>query len=712
MALLFNNLIISKSGIIDNKSISLKKGINVIYGESDSGKTFIAKSILNVLSLFSNNEKPKYDEINKNLYINLEFDYDDEKFKIVSKGIGNCDLYHINSQNEVQILSLTNSDNIQDNENFNYIKILFETTNDKFLNFTSFVFSPFEETIKTVDFASISELFSNDSSDYYSIYKLLNNTFLSDDISFSKKNINSLISQKEKMIREAEKNIEISELKKQKSGKLNSELISLNNDKKILELKLNSLDNKIEKLSYFSEIRNKINNLNDKTEQIFSSIEMEKNKQSSIKELSSDLQKVYPQFSKLNKIQKENFDKIQETYKEIKDNDNLIEKQIENNHKVTSFFKKTVFLLSVITVCLMLFLHFQEIYSISKNMNIIINSVILSSYLIIIGINVFNFNKFIKFNPLIKLNTFKETKTNAFYQLLSDNELKVNDLTTDEIYEFLLQYFEEYGFYTEREDEIIQIKESLKDSSELQSQKKELKNLENKLKKYRNELKSIIQEIEIYENFSIEDFPIEDAKNYILNQKNEFSEELENIVNLIEQIKSELNTQSNDETEGAEFHSKKEIHFGKLELLKEYKNAALFIRDTMEETIKNREEKILDTITDQTLDFFNKITNNSYSDKITKSQINNIINSGTISDIDNKSLIKMIDISIKLAVTESLGKINKNFPLIIDEPSVYLDKNRLENFKNIIKDFSKKRQIIIFTHDNNAFKKFGNFIKI
>jgi DNA repair exonuclease SbcCD ATPase subunit len=55
---------------------------------------------------------------------------------------------------------------------------------------------------------------------------------------------------------------------------------------------------------------------------------------------------------------------------------------------------------------------------------------------------------------------------------------------------------------------------------------------------------------------------------------------------------------------------------------------------------------------------------------------------------------------------------NTIVPLILDEPTAYMDSERTKKFIEIIRNFSEKRQIIIFTHDSSPFDRSEKVVKL
>jgi len=70
-----------------------------------------------------------------------------------------------------------------------------------------------------------------------------------------------------------------------------------------------------------------------------------------------------------------------------------------------------------------------------------------------------------------------------------------------------------------------------------------------------------------------------------------------------------------------------------------------------------------------------------------------------------------IMLSLKLSLTDFLAEAGLSAPLILDDPFLFMDDEKIDNLRELVLDASEKRQVIIFTHKKNA-ADWGNYREI
>ena len=295
--------------------------------------------------------------------------------------------------------------------------------------------------------------------------------------------------------------------------------------------------------------------------------------------------------------------------------------------------------------------------------------------------------------------------------LLKENNINLNEYTLETIYEFLVQYFEEYGEYTIRQTELNDMKVSLKDKKYMKRIKDELIDLE---KEDEEISKKIEKGLSSLDNVGDVEFGIESINKMILDMNYNIKSLKEKIkVNeeILMQISEELE-QSKDNKEGKEqIIIEKDKAEESLKNLNAYKSVIFFIMEIMSEAVNIRRQKQLEELAESTKEKFNFLTDKQYEKIIDSEKIKSIISGNEYGNGINQSLYHLLLLSIKLATTFLLTDFDITLPLIIDEPFMFMDEMRVGRLKEMVDDISMKRQIIIFTHNKN-YRDWGSFIEL
>ncbi len=143
----------------------------------------------------------------------------------------------------------------------------------------------------------------------------------------------------------------------------------------------------------------------------------------------------------------------------------------------------------------------------------------------------------------------------------------------------------------------------------------------------------------------------------------------------------------------------------KLERTKESINIA---KSYLDESLRDIERNYIPSLNRQMSDVLNNITSSKYGEVDTSSELDIVIrdlNNGTLSPESLSSgTIDQIYFSLRLAVSSLLSQ-KEQLPIIIDEAFAQYDDTRLRNVMNYIADLSIQRQVILFTCQNREIEQ-------
>ena len=726
--------IVSKPGLLNNIKFRFGKNLTVIYGKNESGKTLIAKAIIDTLwGEFSGNFSLNGNTWD-NMYSEVSFNNSSGRYRFIKD---KKELFRVNYNGfnqdafgkESEILS-RNPDKIDTGNNDEpWCVKLYESTNDRetarlfnkvdirtFME-TSFLPEPID-MIKNENSncSEIKKFLVNDSSNFYTLYENISEAFQPDVIA---NNINNSffneILRKENEIKKINKKLQIYEIQNLKSDRIKKEKNRLIKDSKNLaeelskareeKIKLSNVLNSIKRLSGIDEI---IAGKNKEKQ-----IELEKT--AAIAKIEERIKNQYPQFQNFDDINIKNLKNIQETYREVRD----VHEEIENFYLLRTekknTFKNIILIINITSISILVALFGISSYAfpisflhLYKTQCIIgLLSFSLVSSMLFLLYNILNSRS----NELRRIMRKKSGIEKKLEETLQKNNVTLNEYKLEAIYEYLVKYFEEYGEYSISQTELQNLKDSLMGDDRIKAIDEEIEQLKTDQTIIKEEINSGLRTLADETVIEINTDKIEK----LIQSKNLKIKSLKESINhnnkLVSQTEKELNAGISQTSELKNFTEEKAGIQTSLSRLNNYKVSIAYLMEILKEAIANREEKQVTELTKSTGKNFHFLTDNQYADTINDALIKRAIKGETLLNEINPSILHMMLLSVKLAVTDYFDGVGISLPLIIDEPFQQMDEQRIDRFKKLLDDISLKRQVIIFTR-STKYNDWGTYLEL
>ncbi len=719
--------IANKTGILDNKELVFNDPVTLVYGKNNSGKSLIVRAIIDTIwGAFSNSQL-----LNGKTWDNMQFEIVFinclNQYKFIRDGMKLFSIKRIDELKETDILNYS----IDELNSGQWEQLLSgfssltcdENTGDLFKKidleiFRNMCYIPSPEEIKDgrFDYKTYQLLMLNDNSNLFDLYQFYNKKIDNEDIgkAFNNEILSELL-RRESELKDLDKKIQIIDIQDSKN-------VRLNNDAERLREEIDELDEELNDIRLRKHILHKIQkdykaleNLKDQINEKKVDISEEEDKQRSYSDLIKETDEQFKQFSNFNDNNLENLKEIEKAYKKARKNIEEIEKsslKIKNRKRkfikiilyINSYFLLIFAIFMIFKSASMPMLKFYRFYFIGSVLTI---SGIVSS---ITGLLYYLSNRTNNRDLKILKEEREEIEKNL-KSLLEENDISLDEYRLEAIYEFLVQYFEEYGEYSIRKSDLDNMKQSLKDEKYIKDLKKELKDLEEEEKEAHNKIDT---ELMNFGDIGEEDIELDSISKIItnLNYKLKSTKEMiknkeENLSQIVDEIEKDIENR-HDRDEISIERTKAQESLNKLQT---YNNTVSFIIDILKEAVKNREEKQLSDLINIAQEKFSFLTNGQYEGSINENLISDIITGREYDEDISPSLYHLILISIKIAGTFLLTDIDISLPLIIDEPFLYMDEIRIGRLQELLYDLAEKRQIIIFTHNNN-YRDWGNYIEL
>ncbi len=564
---------------------------------------------------------------------------------------------------------------------------------------------------EVLNYDSFKHLFLDDTSRFYSMNNQIMDIFGHERFSHRFNNLifNDIL-KAEGQIRELEKMIQMIDIQNSKFEKLkrerqliddeiselSDELSKQRNRKSVMTNVLKNLNRREMLVQNIDKIKMEIDSANEKREQTAT--------------LKKEIEESYPQFRNFNETKRQNLKKIHRCYREIRDNNEKIEQfltKIKNKRRKLKNFVISIFLSSAIATLLSANNILIKI-SQSKRFILVTGFLALTALSILILMVLYILSK--KSREMDRLLKEKESIEEKLRKILLENNITLNDFKLESLYEFLLQYFEEFGEFTEKQLELFRLREQLEDSSYIKNLKKDLNEQEIEKKEIEEVINTDLQSID-GDNIEREKAAINRIVININNEIKMLKEKIKNKKNVLLQVLDEVQQHIDKHEERLHLIEKKNKLNNNLNRLNIHTDSMNYILTIFSEAIERREGKQLEKLIDATIKNFNFLTNNQYISITDKNTIRNFIKENKTVEKFNPATTHLLLLSVKIAITDFLIDSRTNFPLIIDDPFIFMDDIRAEKLRTILHDISKFRQIIIFTHNSN-YRDWGGYIEL
>jgi len=701
----FTQCIAAKTGVLENKIINFDNPITIIYGGNESGKSLFAKAMIDSAFAIQKENRILSEDMWSNLYVNMTLAGENEKMTIIRNGSSLITFADVSSgtgkevyAGETDITRFSDKIKSQQNLSDSMICRLITTITPQIFIDASFISSPFESFLEPYySYDNINKIVSFSEDKFIDIHSKLKRSIYSDQISTRINNsFLSNIFYHENEIQKIKKELQIFDVHFSKIDKLSQELSEIKNRNQSIENELIEIESRTAFLHKSQEALANVFIIESKLNGLKNFVASEESKVSSIEAKKQKLNDRFSKFINLSETQRNNLNNIQLAYKYAIDAKDSLIKRL----KTIGILKNLCYAATASFFCASLafplavhFFHqyFEQIKTLHK---ILIPSSGLFISILSIAILKFRLKKDIS----IKL--FNQ-RVAELKEILSKSDIPVSSEHFEDMFEFLLQYFEEYSEFLENENEIEDIENSLFPEEKINSVRQEILDLE----KNRTALLKSLESINGERN----------SKNTAINKQIEgnaekvsvLKDELERNIEILKRMNDELQARGKESSQSESLNQRKLFHEQKLKSLKSSHRSASFILTNMTQARAEFENRAFSQISEDTFSIFSEITT---SNSINKQDTDMLIK-GDISSIKNTSLRYSALLSFKLAMGRSMKNSNISLPLIIDEPASYLDKGKIDKFFSILSEFSSERQIIILTCDDKLFSGIGQTVK-
>ena len=699
--------VISKPSLFSNRSLEFSDSLTIVNGKNGSGKSFLARCLVDgIWKLFSGSAFLR-EEAWQDMYLDISFalphplsvvetfriKYQADNLSVISDGEKEEIILSGKAGQEWEpgtVFAQLNRHHGGDN------LAQFFSSNDKaiFIN-SSYIPSPSDIGNDVVlDYSTIKNIILRDGSGYFSFHNYIKNSYTRAGVvtnPFLQK-----IDYYEKELKSLSKEIELIEIKNLRTSKLKKE-------RSIIESEIGQLKDKLEKNNEKKRIIAKIGadiarvaELNGELDSIKNVVTGEQEKIEKVSGLENEIHIKFSQFKDLGITDEINLDSIQEVFRDIINLNEKIDKFFFSRGEKRRKLKKMVTAVYVAAGTAILYILYHDSFSITGH-PVILSSI--AGFAFLFAPTVYLYSYFsTRVKKLVNLNNQKAELEQKLKKLLLESSLRFDNYRLSELYELLLQYFEDYIEFTEHQRELKDLKGSLREKKELKEIQKDLSQLKKKEDEIKEEIAANMKSLALEDELFLEQTQIDVMLEKIDGEIEETIGGIEKKEQVLQRIDDEMSVDPDYVASNTELIKERDRVREILKGLHARKEVMLYIAGLMEEAVVKREKDQLKKLIDSTLGVFHTLTGNQYIARVNDAVAGDFITGdGLIHDL-NPAVVHTLLLSIKFSLTDFLLDSGVSLPLIIDDPFLFMDDDRIGHLKNQINIIAQKRQVIIFTH--------------
>ena len=703
---------VSSPGLFDNASIDLSDAVNVIYGKNGSGKSFLARALID--SIFRPAASPyilsksSWDNLYVDIIIAIE---PEEAYKITCNKTSSTSLLYCNSDAAISVplepdaeQYLTENSGRQD---IAVIQKFYSSINQEIFIQSSFLPSPSDlGTEKHLDFNVIKDIILNDNSNFYSLFNSLTGKGRDET---SESTLLSAILKHEGHVKDITKNIRIIDIQNSRTDKLNNEKKIVNNEIETMTNNINALESQKNIILDIAANIKKIEALHLKLNSIKQEVEEEQHKTETLSKMKQEITEQFPEFKGLEIDNSENLDRLQEIFNEARSVNEGIDKFYSGKKNIKSKLRKAALTINIMYGT---FIGALAYTGSIKDQQMI--TCLAAGFGGVLVINAMLLVLPLFFKGTRKLESIMERKKSVVAEMETFAEkiqIGKDRFNISELYEFLLQYFEDYIEYSDKTREMMDLQHSLKERDYLQSIEKTLEDLKAEEERIQQTINKDLTSINADDKKKLTTENIDDMLYDIETKIDVLRTDISSKHNIITQIEEELKQSPEHHHDLHELLQEKKDREKTLKNLYMKKNVMDYITEILTSTVEKSQSVQLQKLTDRTLEIFNYLTENQYLSKVDDEKIKEFITTSAMPEGLNPTLNHFIILAVKLALTDFMHASGLSTPLILDDPFLFMDDEKIAKLRELILDISLKRQIIIFTHKKSN-EEWGNYINL
>jgi DNA repair exonuclease SbcCD ATPase subunit len=689
---------VTRPALFDNRVLEFEKDITVITGRNGSGKTFIARCLIDGMwKCFSEGGRwlnDAWDDLYLDLCFAMPAAGEREDFYRFRYQMGNLSVFDI-TVGERELVRFRRDESRAGIGDSSSLSGFLESSDlESFINACH---GPSPTSLNeglALDSERLRNIILEDYSGFYGKSGLLRQGY--DREGAMDGPLFRLVNEKTRRLGEIRKEIEIRNIRNQRIEKLDREREMIEEEIRDLRERRTGQEERRAVFWNIGENLGALQGLMNELEAMKKDLADEQDRNNLIRSLEGEIDRKFQRFKRFSLGEDRNLDQLQELFREI----------INLNEEIDSFYlrrdarnKKLRLVSSAVSSAALtaaLFLLFSSGFSVKKigmPPFLIVGAVLVAAPLALLYSFFSSGEK--RLAALTEKRAGHEEKLKIF---LREGSLELDDYRLSELYEMLLQYFEDYIEYTDNLEELQRLRSSMRDTEDLRKMQRDLKDLKKREETLRMEIGKSLKSLDMREDDIPERDGIPALVEGVDGEISHIDENIRGKEEIISRIEAEKLQSVGEPGGDAEMIRERDALEKELAALQARRDTVFRITDIMKEAVKSREERQLKKLVDATLERFHTVTDNQFADSVNERVVKDLIaGNGQLNDL-NPPVVHALLLSMKLSLSGFISCCGAPLPLIIDDPFLFMDDGRIERMKSQIREIARERQVIIFTH--------------
>ncbi len=708
MAVRFVTCIAHRRGLFENRVMEFGRGLNVVYGGNGSGKSLLVRAMIDAVWGVPSGQPLLGDEAWDSLFIDIGFFLErGGRYRSFNIGDGSFRVEHERDGVVTPVFDARGGHGAGESVPGDDYRAFMEAMDRNALVHSSFIPSAADVgAVPLMDYGAVRGLLMEDASGMFRTHLNLRGTF-SDGEPRDEETPGEVLRFQEKM-RDLEKKIQIMDISGARHDKLRRERETIRREMDDLNCSIASLKSQKDILVKIIENLNRVEGLKKEFDAITDEIQSEQRKIESMAEMKTEIDTLYPQFSDIDIEDGTTLDRLQEVFNGIRNHNQKIDDyHLRRDSRIRRATRAAV-AAGACGVAGVTAVMARNAFDPSRDV-ILWGGIAL--VLLLAAASLVIYRALVKRDRELAILEEEKGRYKArITALMEKSRLELEDYKLTEIYELLLQYFEDYVNYTERKKDLDRIRSSLKEEEYMVRIQNKLDALKREEAIITREIHTSIDTLDIVDDIENETSRIGELMRNIDTEVAILKEKVETKDRILDRIEGEIQRASG--AEGSVGGIMEEMD-GIERILRKWKvnrKSLEFIDGVLDEAVRRTEERQTARLVEGALERFGHLTGDRYRERIGHDEVRAVLCGGATPAECTPPLAHALVLSLKLALSDFIDG-EDAAPLLIDEPFQFMDDERCGRLRDLVARAALKRQVIIFTHQGDK-RSWGDFIEL
>ncbi len=697
----------SKPGLFTNRLFTFEERLNVILGRNNSGKSLLARAIVDLL----HGPRPGVGLMDgsawDSLYLEAVFSNSRGDFRFIRNGLRSLAIRRPGDE-EKDIWARDFEGNgegpaieaaLESLEGWKGLLEFYRLFEGASLSSLCYLPSPADTAHAVAErYADLQRVFVDDGAGFYRIYLSLAGQFGDEGPGkWVKGGIVQEVLNGESELRRLEKRMEIIDLEYSKHDKLIRE-------RRDLEGSIKEKREEMGRLKRHREIGENVLARQQRLAEIEVSIgerereaAEEERKKAEIENLTAKALDLFPQFREFNETQRGNLRKIQDLYRELRDANEELSRKMSGISSRKKIIKSVVLSMNIASLFAVIMVYGEILLRVEPGRkHLLITALMVFALAGVVFLLAYGIGTG-RGRALADLALRVEDLEGRVEVLLRENNVKISEYRMETLYEFLLQYFEEYSEFTEMQMDVLKLSSALRGQEYLDRLKEELGELEAEKERLQTGVR---------EDLALLGYGGEAGETAAVTLDHIFATEkaiealardIQEDEKVLERIAGEIKNTGFQSDEKQGLLERKGELVRSLKELNAHREMMEYLYGLFNEAVKARWKRQTEKLINRSSEIFHALTDKQYISRIDPAHFRALLEEGDIQGV-HQNILHLQHLSLKLAMTDFLIDLDRPLPLIIDDPFLFMDDVRISRLREILDEISESRQVIVFTH--------------